>query len=443
MTKVPTFFFSHARQDRETPGKYLTCFFHDLEMRLAQWIGVSLKETRLGTIDLRISQGADWDEALSRGLANDKVFVAILTPLYFNRNNCGKELGVFLLRSPGLGIDGNGALTGVRNLVPIRWMPENAYTANTTTGSLIPPILRRIEDTPADEGDDPERTKAIEKYRRKGMARCVTSQPEYDELLNLFAELIRDIDNLPSASSVSFATAIDAFNHDWKGFLASAGALGTLPAGPPLSVAAVMPRPLASVVVFYVTRRAFAPDPNPVDFADSLIAEASPDSFVSRDALFDALLADVRAAGIAEGITVFHAAVNPLVPITPERLLNYLIHLSELRVLTALVVDSAIWPAAVTDPGQTAIEEIVRSPNWTGPVMLFGGNVHCVDMESLATMRSLPARLVALPEESGERIAVLRRAFIDTRGLLLRMKVESAPNEEKVPILKAASTKRA
>src|ERR1700676_2991400 len=143
MTKVPTFFFSHARQDRETPGKYLTCFFHDLEMRLAQWIGVSLKETRLGTIDLRISQGADWDEALSRGLANDKVFVAILTPLYFNRNNCGKELGVFLLRSLGLGIDGNGALTGVRNLVPIRWMPENAYTANTTTGSLIPPILRR------------------------------------------------------------------------------------------------------------------------------------------------------------------------------------------------------------------------------------------------------------------------------------------------------------
>ncbi len=131
MSKVPTFFFSHARQDRETPGRYLRRFFEDLEIKLAQWAGINLQDQKLGTIDLRISQGENWDANLSRGLANDNAFVAILTPLYFNRPNCGKEIGIFLRRSPALGVDGKGALTGAKNLIPIRWLPENAYTANT------------------------------------------------------------------------------------------------------------------------------------------------------------------------------------------------------------------------------------------------------------------------------------------------------------------------
>ncbi len=44
MAEVPTFFFSHARQDRETPGNYLRRFFDDLEIKLAQWAGISLQE---------------------------------------------------------------------------------------------------------------------------------------------------------------------------------------------------------------------------------------------------------------------------------------------------------------------------------------------------------------------------------------------------------------
>src|SRR5712691_10135349 len=161
MPEVPTFFFSHARQDRETPGNYLRRFFNDLEIKLAQWAGLSLEDQKLGTIDARVPHGADWGTDLIRGLSSDKVFVAILTPLYFNRPNCGKELAVFLMRSPTLGIDANGALTGAENIIPIRWLPENAYAANTIKGSLIPPILRLIEDTPADDGRDPERTESI------------------------------------------------------------------------------------------------------------------------------------------------------------------------------------------------------------------------------------------------------------------------------------------
>src|SRR5258706_12804918 len=102
MSSLPTFFFSHARQDSETPGRYLYKFFEGLELELAQWAGVDLRANALGTLDRRVPHGSDWDTELSGALAKNCAFVAILTPLYVKRPNCGKELGVFLLRSQNL-----------------------------------------------------------------------------------------------------------------------------------------------------------------------------------------------------------------------------------------------------------------------------------------------------------------------------------------------------
>src|SRR5687767_828315 len=81
-SEVPTFFFSHARQDREMPGKYLDKFFEDLVAKVAQYAGVDLQLDTVGTIDREVLQGADWDRELSVRLGTDKVFIAILTPLY-------------------------------------------------------------------------------------------------------------------------------------------------------------------------------------------------------------------------------------------------------------------------------------------------------------------------------------------------------------------------
>jgi hypothetical protein len=54
MADFPTFFFSHARQDR---GSYLLQFFEDLEKKLAQWTSVNLEiDQHMGTIDNRIPQ---------------------------------------------------------------------------------------------------------------------------------------------------------------------------------------------------------------------------------------------------------------------------------------------------------------------------------------------------------------------------------------------------
>jgi hypothetical protein len=217
MTSLPTFFFSHARQDREMPGNYLSCFFNDLEKKLAQWEGVDLSRTKLGTIDSRVQHGKDWDADLSRGLSENRAFLAVITPLYFKRPNCGKELYTFVvLRNPGFSVDPNGALTGVRNVMVIRWLPEYAYAANRVKDSRIPSILHRIEDTPADDGNDADRTRAIELYRKKGMEKCVTAEPHYGELLDLFAACIRDMQELPPAMGpVSFASIPDAFQYDW------------------------------------------------------------------------------------------------------------------------------------------------------------------------------------------------------------------------------------
>jgi len=437
--ETPTFFFSHARQDRETPGKYLPRFFKDLEVKVAQFAAIDLKERRLGTIDTRIEQGENWDANLSLALENDNVFVAIFTPLYFNRQNCAKELGVFLLRSPNLGIDANGALTGVKNLVPIRWLPEYAYSLNTSRDSLIPGILRLIEDTPADNGADAGQTAAIERYRRSGMEACVISEPDYTNLLNLFAARIRDMASLklPPASDVSFPAAIDAFRYDWNSHFAS---ISAVPGVFPSPVKPLEPRPLSSIVAFYVTSYPLETDSSNVDFADTLVAETADGSSGIQDLSFRSLLTDFRAAGVAEGLNVFHAAAIPAVPDSPEALLARLKALSKSQVLTALVVDRTVWPGSVVGAGAAAaaIESLIRSPDWVGPVFLCPTDATPLNVSELVAAHGLPARVVALPQASKARVALLRRAFIEARGQMLRTKSELLPEAESLPMLKGA-----
>jgi TIR domain-containing protein len=439
MVAPPTFFFSHARQDRQTPGKYLSRFFEDLEIKLAQWAGVSLREKRLGTIDSRLRQSDDWDEELSRGLSNNRAFIAILTPLYFNRPNCGKELAVFLLRSPNLDIDQNGGLKGAQNVMTIRWLPENAYATNADIGGLIPPFLRLIEDTPGDDGRDPDRTQAIERYQRKGMEKCVQREPEYSELLDLFVERIRELPELRAAIGVSFATAQDAFKYDWrKHFVAP---VGEIVSSTPAATAPMAPRALSSVVAFYITHRPFTRDPNAVEFADQLIAEPLSPTATHTNSSFAALLADVREAGVAEGLTVFHAAAEPVVPDTSKPLLDRLTSLSVSRILTVLVVDANVWPGNGHSKG-SAVEEIIRSLSWTGLVLIPTMETAAINVDDFAARRGLPPRLVTLPRASETRVSVLRRAFVDVRGRVLSGSAENSPGAERVPLLKGTGGDR-
>lgn len=424
-------------------GNYLRQFFGDLELKVAQWAGVVLEGRRLGTIDERVQQGEDWDDNLSRGLGEDKAFAAILTPLYFNRPNCGKELGVFLLRHPHLGINQTGALTGVTNVIPIRWMPEDAYTQNGVKDSLIPPILRLINDTPADDGRMPERTRAIQRYRRSGVWGLVSpGSKQYEALLDLFAMRIRDMRPLPPAADVSFETAVDAFEYDWSAHFASAGTQVAPPPAPPPPVSPSVPRALSSIVAFYITHRPFTPDPSAVAFADQLVAEALPHAPAPADPVFNALLADVRAAGVAEALTVFHCAADPAVPASPDRLLAQLTALSQSHMLTALVVDPVVWPGPAAGVVGAQVEQIIRSPEWNGLVLVPSLDMGSADIERLVDPRGLAERVVVLPQDSAERIAALRRAFVDARGRVLRTSSSRAPDAEPLPLPKSVGAER-
>jgi len=425
------------------PGQYLDRFFDDLEAKVAQYAAADRKVNRIGTIDREVRQGADWDRVLSGSLSTDRAFVAIWTPLYFTRENCGKELYAFVLRSRSIGIDVNGALTDVENVIPIRWLAEEAYCANTQKDSLIPPILRRINDTPAADPGDPDQIAAIQRYRKKGMERCVLTEPYYQDLLNLFALRIRDLIELPEATDISFATVCDAFAHDWRQHFATKGrtpvASASLPGAP---VEQVQPRALASVVAFYITNRAFTPDPNTVSFADQLIAEMLPGKTGSADPLLTALLTDVRTAGFAEGLTVFHAAANTVGPTSAGQLLDRLTALSKARVLATLIIDPDIWPGTNADPWATQIEQIIRSSDWVGPVLLPSFGANDVKLEELVASRGLPPRLVALPQASEARIGMLRHTFVDARGRVLRASTHHASDAESLPLLKGVGGER-
>jgi len=411
MSDFPTFFFSHARQDR---GQILLHFYEDIEKRLLRWTGIVLEPNQLlGTIDNRIPHGDDWDENLSRGLSNSKTFVAILSPTYFERPNCGKELSVFLLRSAKLGIDSNGSLTGVENVLPIRWYPASAYRRYGSPDDAIPEILRLIEDGPAAQPGNRERTRAIEKYRQKGMERCVRRGDYYDELLDAFVETIRDMKALPPGSPVRFSEAFDAFGYDWFGHFKVQPPTPIAP--PPVMIR--QPTPLTSIVAFYVTGRTVERYPTLVDFADYLISEPTPGHQTQTDPTLAALLADVRKAGLAEGFDVYHAATEPAVPSEPNHLLTYLQRLSQARVFPVVVIDPDVEGDGLGNRGREALTEILRSSKWTGLVVspTLDGNVPKI--AELITASEMKTPILAVPENSEARIAELSRAFFRLRVL--------------------------
>jgi hypothetical protein len=434
MASLPTFFFSHARQDQEVPGRYMVKFYTDLELHLAQLAGHNLNAGALGTIDRRIPHGADWDEKLSGDLAQARAFVAVETPLYYSRPNCGKELGAFLLRSPGLGVDAEGKLTQVQNILRIRWLPENAYGQPTAPQARVPVILHRIEDVPADDLRDPERRRAIERYKRKGMERCVDSRL-YKELIWLLVSRLFEMADLAPAPATGFSAAPDAFRFDWQAYLNGPPPLPAAPAALPQQTGS--PAVLASAVVFHITTRPFASEPVPEGFADRLVTPPVEGANSTTDPRLLALLTDLGSAGEKTGMTIYNAACDPPVPTEPWRLLAQLQALSRRGVPALLFVDPAIWPGTAASPSTAMpwiLQQIVTSSDWSGTVVLAnlelprGGAAMPTDPPGLSNVFTLPAQ----PEA---RIDLLQRALVDARGRALGSVTDRAATAAQVPLL--------
>jgi hypothetical protein len=426
MAELPTFFFSHARLDRESPGAYMRRFFDKLEYDLKTWIGAG-PGVKLGTIDDRIND-ADWDDGLSRALGEARVFIAVFSPRYFNRPNCGKELSTFLLRIPGLNIDTNGSLAHIRNVVAIRWLPEEAYLIN---GSLpvVPVFLRRLQDTPPEKPGDVLRARALKRYRDKGLQSMVGSGRQYEEIVNAFIVLIKDMQSVPPGPNASFATAIDAFNYDWSQHFQREPQFAELvhPA------ARLAPEPLTSMVVFYITARQFTEDQGDFAEADRLIAEPVMGTDVPTESELAQLLSDFRFAGVTESMRVYHASATPSIPLSHVEFVARLSALSRDSVPVAVVVDADVYPRLAES--RAVIDQIINSTDWVGPVLMFGGSE--AQMQSLLEERRLSPRLLALPEAGESRVTILRRILIDARGRTLRDGPRPPRGAEPLPLLRS------
>jgi hypothetical protein len=198
------------------------------------------------------------------------------------------------------------------------------------------------------------------------------------------------------------------------------------------------------MVVFYITRRKFTAAPTKVDFADRLIAEPLPGLRSPIDPALAALFADVRTAGVAEGLTVFHAATDPALADNPDTLLNRLAALSAAHVLTALVIDPEIWlgNGNGANAAAVAVEQTVMSQRWNGPVLIPHLDAAAINLDEMIMTRGLPPWTVALPPTSDARVAALQRVFITARGRVLRASDEATPDAERVPLLNGVSGER-
>lgn len=406
---LPTFFFSHARIDRDG-HRYLDHFFEDIEQRVAQLSGKGVRV--LGTIDRRIEQATNWDANLSGHLAADHCLVAIYSPTFFNREDCGKELYVFLLRHPEVGIDPNGALTGITNVLAIRWESEQSYQHRPMADGRIPTFLALIQDTPADPGGDRIRSNAISRYRRKGMRACVRS-PGYNELLDLFANRLIDMEQIPRAEPLpSFATAKNAFTHDWRAhFQAPAGTLQA-------SIEDIsQPQPYSSMVVLYWTKRSVSAGfaiPNQMEGHELPIANAEGDRELEQ------LVSAVTEAAVRSALVPFHAVVSGWNAIS-----SILENCRAQNILTILAVDSLVWPNVQRggtgegrDPadllkGKFGPDVLIAPAMGSGAVAPTADDINVPMMERL--MRDANRRLIQsvdrTPPDGADPMPVLRAAM--------------------------------
>jgi hypothetical protein len=164
-----------------------------------------------------------------------------------------------------------------------------------------------------------------------------------------------------------------------------------------------------------------------------MIAEPLPGDSTSIDPRLAALLADVRTAGVAEALTVFHGATDPILPASPDDLVKRLEPLSSKGIVTTLIIDPEIWPG-LGGARDATVEQVLRSPDWTGPALFPAVDARVADLEKLVAARGLRRQVAVLPQPSEERVAKLRSAFVAARGGALRASVKPAPGAERVPL---------
>jgi len=234
--------------------------------------------------------------------------------------------------------------------------------------AAVPPLLRSVEWKPA-SGTDPQLTAAIKRYRRRGMEGCVSpGRGYYDLLLNAFADRMKEMPPLnPAAFEPDLENGDDAFTAAWLKPQGTGQVQSPTPVAEPMGPGAL--------VMTYITNQPLLLDPRPVKFVDNLVNEASGIDFSPVALLPDAvriqnLLVAVRLAAALERLQVFHCTSKLDTLDAADRLTRQLEALTGRNVLTALVVDPAVWVGGSASEVAPAVEAVVLSDRWAGPLII-------------------------------------------------------------------------
>jgi hypothetical protein len=416
MPSPPTFFLSYARGDvEEGPGNLVTRFFTDLERRVAMLDGKDPRESKFGMYDLELEQGGDWIRRMGAALKTHHVLVTLLSPLYFNRENCGRELAAFIRRFAPPQVDAEGRLCRVENILPIRWMEVGAFSLNGVADAVVPPLLRSVEWRVASDGGDPALEEAIQRYMRRGMENCIKPGREYYKLLvENFAKRIWKMPHLePGTEEPDLVAGDNAFTARWL--------------RPPAPVAnelrpAVDPAPGPdSLATIYVTTARLLPDPREVSFAETLLSTENAGAWPDWLAI---TVGAVYLAATSERLAVYQGAScmdhddEP-----PSPLLHQLAALSERNVLTVLIIDPSLWSDLGLPP---ALADVLRDPCWRGTpaIVMPAGNSALRRLEPLIAQwnagHGMERPVASLPADPGEMYAKLRSLFVAGRGMIMR-----------------------
>lgn len=114
------FFISYARADYDP---FLERFHKDLATEVGR--RVIHPPQRISFLDREeLQAGADWPSHLLEGLQRSRVLVALYSPWFFSRENCGREWALFQMRQDALARRSEGPPPSV--ILPVLWTPRDA-----------------------------------------------------------------------------------------------------------------------------------------------------------------------------------------------------------------------------------------------------------------------------------------------------------------------------
>ncbi|WP_238015355.1 TIR-like protein FxsC [Dactylosporangium sp. AC04546] len=190
--RAPVFFLSYAQSGAR--NDWVPQFFDELSDHVGELMGIP--PPLVGFINTDMRTGTDWNEELAFAVGHCRVFVALLSPLYFTSPWCALEWHAFASRLPG---------GGSKTMLPVLWTVGNG------------PIPRKIDrlqrflPTPPPDGIQ-------RRYGKEGVygLRAAESS-DYGMVVWRLANAIADAaekDHVPPSDATGFEGLPESFEED-------------------------------------------------------------------------------------------------------------------------------------------------------------------------------------------------------------------------------------